>query len=271
MNFLLNRRLLFFVAFCLFTTTAKADVQELYPDNNVAGSGKKVILFEARKGAIEGGTSGPVGHVFVKLGTELDNGMIHVHSIFGYYPSHGKLYEVRLIVAKAAEIKFDLPADLQTDLTQKYYVSDIAYANLVATAKTYLIDNPTYSLVTGSNCVRFVGAMAKAAGLSTPDFNVITFPGEMIESIQKANGNDPKVVLPKAGTPKVQNGRGEGEPTGQPRASNERDRLMGRDIWPIIPDGIPIERGGLVPGQSGGGGGNITFGWPSVRFRQNQR
>jgi hypothetical protein len=277
---MLNRRLLMLASLVLLQRTAKADVQVLYPDNNASGTGKKIILFEARKGKIESGSSGPVGHTFVKLGTELDDGLEYIHGVFGYYPDHGKLYEIKLIVGTAAVVKFELPADMQVDISQKYYVSEESYSKLLDMAKTYLSDNPTYSLLTGSNCVKFVAEMAKAAGLSISDPSAFTFPGEMIESIQKANGTDPKALTPnqnsnapatKPKEAKKDLAGSEPDEPGQVRIEKTQDWRGGND-GPLIPDGVPIVRGGLVPDNgSVGGGGSIGFGWPTVKFKQLPR
>ena len=243
--------------------SARADIQELYPDNNV--SGKKVVLFEARKGIIELGNSGLVGHAFVKLGTELDNGLVLVHSFFGYYPSEGTMYQVKLIFSTKAEIKFEFPSDLKSDVSQKYYISDDVYRAILAKEAGYLNDNPNYSLLLAENCVTFVKEIAAVAGLRVPEQGFFSAPGALIDILKSKNGSDPNVLMKMKKTEKTPRPTREGsEDVGQKTHTAQElgVKSAGDLLGTAIDMGIPVVNGGLTASESSGG--NISFGWPTV-------
>jgi len=134
-------------------------IQLIYPDNNV--SSRSIIEFRARNPSLTGEKS--VGHAFVLVGRELDNGLRVYYSIGGFYPEPGSntFKTIKNTLNGPGEVTYKIP-DLKYDTTFTAYIS--AEQERIANYILKNWDDKNYALV-GRNCADLVRDIAQAVGL----------------------------------------------------------------------------------------------------------
>lgn len=162
------------------------DLQLLYPDNNV--SSRPFIEFRARGGRLDPQQSS-VGHTFVLLGREYDNGLAAIYGVGGFYPKHGDKTsaEVLHMVLSSGSVKYTID-DLREDERFKTYITPEQETKVKFVMKNW--NTKKYSVVY-HNCVGLVRDVAKSVGLNVPTFDVLhvgrEFPVEFLQQLQKSN------------------------------------------------------------------------------------
>lgn len=161
-----------------------SDIQILFPENSV--SSRPVIEFRARKpGDTADGGKSPVGHSFVALGRELDNGLTVYYGIAGFYPEPGtnKVQTAKYVLYGPGETQYKLN-DIQSDTRFRAYLTESQEREIKFIIKNW--DNNKYSLPF-QNCNDLVKNIANNLGLSYS--NLAQTPMGIIESLAEANSS----------------------------------------------------------------------------------
>ncbi|TIU37150.1 MAG: hypothetical protein E5W28_07655, partial [Mesorhizobium sp.] len=117
---MLRHSLLFVLSLCGCSAQAD-DLQLVYPDSNV--SSRPFIEFRARDGRLDP-KQPSVGHAFVMLGKEYDNGMKFIYGVGGFYPKHSdkSVPELINLVLSQGRVDYTLD-DLRNDRSFQTYIT----------------------------------------------------------------------------------------------------------------------------------------------------
>ena len=137
------------------------DIQLLLPQNNV--SSRPVLEFRARDPSLgdDGREVSAVGHAYVLLGRELDNGLTLFNEIKGFYPAKNDV--VHFAYGKGA-VKQTLD-DASQDVVFRVYITPLQETKIRDIFKKW--EDKSYSLAL-RNCVDFTRAVARGASLEVP-------------------------------------------------------------------------------------------------------
>jgi hypothetical protein len=137
------------------------DIQLLLPQNNV--SSRPVLEFRARDPSLggDGRGSSAVGHAYVLLGRELNDGLILFNEVKGFYPAKNDV--VHYMFGKGA-VKQTLD-DASQDVRFRVYITPLQETKIRAVFKKW--EDKNYNLAL-QNCVDFTRAVAREANLEVP-------------------------------------------------------------------------------------------------------
>lgn len=177
-----NKTMIMLVAILapLFVPVASAaeqdGVQLLYPDNSV--SSKPIVEFRARTDTV-------LGHAFVALGRELDNGTTFFYAIGGFYPEEGgKLSKLQNILNGPGEVTYKW-ADVRSDKIFRANITDEQERTIKFIMKHW---NGTDYRLLDQNCTTLIKDTAASLGLKV-DPKALR-PGSVIVSIIEQNRMD---------------------------------------------------------------------------------
>jgi hypothetical protein len=146
---------------CSVSHAVDEDIQLLLPQDNV--SSRPILEFRARNPKLggDGQGSSPVGHAYVLLGRELDNGNTLFNEVKGFYPDKGDFFHS----AYGKGVVKQTLADASQDVVFRIYITPLQETQIRRVFRTW--NDKDYSVVL-RNCVDFTRAVARAANLDVP-------------------------------------------------------------------------------------------------------
>lgn len=208
------------ITFLTWCCPSRADDFQLeLPGNNV--SSRPILEFRARAPA-----QGNLGHAFVALGRELDNGKTVFDGIAGYTPTtppntYTKIQMVLGDKQVPGSVKYEIP-DLRNDTTYRVNITPEQEKDVKAIVRNW---NGTQYSFWNNNCVSLDRQVAIALGLQLPplvtpgsDIEGETLakmlPNVFVDDLRRANNNDHDAPLKAASrSPEVQPPRDPGSPS----------------------------------------------------------
>jgi hypothetical protein len=237
-----------FLSFC--TNAMADDLDLLLPPNNV--SSRPIIEFRARKPMSQdaakevGREASRVGHAYVLVGRELDNGTTLFNQVRGFYAVRdGEITLLQKMYTKGI-VKQHLD-DAASDITFRVYITPIQE---MAVQKVFRDWNDKMYSLPIRNCVDFAKAVAKAVNLNIPEEvenPLPQLPVIFLEGLRQQNDKDTPLravtVLPNLpGAPGVVPSPA-ASPTGDPlaaaRATQEQTQRALDAQRPLIPPAMP--------------------------------
>jgi hypothetical protein len=184
---------LFIVCSVAVSIAAAEDIQLLLPDNNV--SSKPILEFRARTPSSDDGKE--IGHAYVLLGRELDNGLTLYNAVKGFYPdTDGNVKTITNVIYGPGKVTQTL-ADAKSEIIFTVYITPLQEVKVVKIIKQW--DDKKYSLPL-QNCIDMTKAVAIAVGLNIPSMPKDLLPWTFIKALSSQNDkNTPCGLRPREG------------------------------------------------------------------------
>lgn len=176
---IVNKCLYGVILLLVFPPFALSGTLELiYQDNS---STKHVLEFRARGSSL---LPPSVGHAWVALGYELDNGVTHFYSASGFYPgsTDGVFEAIKATVDSPGRLDFTVP-DMSQDEVFRVSITPAQRARVHKALKKF--DSQNYDLLS-NNCVSMMRDIASTLELSK---GLAILPSDYVKRLREANSS----------------------------------------------------------------------------------
>lgn len=146
-------------------------------------SNKMFVEFRARREALNEGVS--IGHAFVLVGTEYDNGLLVYELGAGFYPREAGKFGLKKLLGEPGEVGFDYDKDWNYDNAFRVPITE-EQARRIRFSVSRWNDNENYHILE-RNCVDMVQDIARVVGLDTSAAGRAVRPASFVQMLAENN------------------------------------------------------------------------------------